>query len=44
MAETGPIYPLLSNLEAEHHPAIEAALKPLIAAEQALHPAAALAG
>ncbi|MEZ5863701.1 MAG: dihydrodipicolinate synthase family protein [Geminicoccaceae bacterium] len=44
VAETGPIYPMLSNLEAEHHPAIEAALKPLLAAERALDRAPALAG
>ena len=44
VAETGPIFPLLSNLEAEHHPTIQAALKPLMAAERALGEAPALAG
>lgn len=44
VAETGPIFPLLSNLEAEHHPTIQAALKPLLAAERALGEAPALAG
>ncbi len=44
VAETGPLYPLLSNLEAEHLPAVQAALKPLVAAERALAEAPALAG
>ena len=44
VADTGPIFPLLSNLEAEHHPTIQAALKPLLAAERALGEAPALAG
>lgn len=44
VAETGSIYPLPSNLETEHHPAIRAALEPLMAAERALTAAPALAG
>jgi dihydrodipicolinate synthase/N-acetylneuraminate lyase len=36
IAETGPILPLLSELEAEHHAAVRAALAPLLAAERAL--------
>lgn len=36
VADTGPLYPMLSNLEPEHHDAVRAACAPLVAAEQAL--------
>ncbi|MEZ5861367.1 MAG: hypothetical protein R3D28_20710 [Geminicoccaceae bacterium] len=45
VAETGPILPAaLSNLEAEHHPAILAALVAGWRPSRALRPATALAG
>jgi dihydrodipicolinate synthase/N-acetylneuraminate lyase len=42
IADTGPMLPLLSNLDAEHHPAVKQAALALLAADRALpQPAAA---
>jgi dihydrodipicolinate synthase/N-acetylneuraminate lyase len=38
IADTGPILPLLSNLEAEHHEAVKKAASELLAADRALPP------
>jgi dihydrodipicolinate synthase/N-acetylneuraminate lyase len=38
IADTGPILPLLSNLESEHHPRVKKAAQELLAADRALTP------